>query len=295
MLPWWIVLSLLRTQSNDAPVDTWDYTDTEAWGHRYPLCSGPLQSPIALRKDEASTAAPPRVVATAAAVEWEVEVRNTGRTIVMNMTYDPRSRETPRQAPIQLVSQQEPLFGTFDLGEVHFHFGNVSGNPGSVHAIGDRFFDAEVHFVFFDNSFESNDLAARVPGGCVVIAIPLNREGRYQRRQLPFPTLGLERRIEAVSARGDYFTYDVNLTNMREMLSVALRRVYMYSGSLTTPPCNPVVIWFVTAIETSVNAVFLDRLITGVYRDRDRRVLMGNNWRPLREKGNRTVYTVQSN
>ena len=256
----------------------------------FPFCSAPhhLQSPIALTVDKVVLMPPLKVLAAPGAEDWEVEVGNDGRRVEFNVTMDSRARGATPTYPIQLVIDNAPLKGTYNLSMLHFHWGDRFGTPGSEHAAGDKFFDAEAHFVFFDTSFPSLEAAQQVPGKVAVVAVLLNREGNFSGPM--FPTFGLENHMWGLATRGSHFSFRADLRQLQALLRVALSRMFTYFGSLTTPPCTPGVVWMVSSVETDISGTFLDCLTTQVFQDRFRLQPLVNNRRPLQRRANRIVF-----
>ena len=274
----------------EAPVDMWSYSSPGSWGRVFPFCSAPLhlQSPIALTVDRVVLMPPLKVLADPGAHDWEVEVGNDGRRLEMNVTMDARAHGATPTYPIQLVIDSAPLKGTYNLTMLHFHWGDRFGSPGSEHSAGDKFFDAEAHFVFFDASFPSLEAAQEVPGKVAVVAVLLNREGNFSGPM--FPTFGLETNMAELSMRDSHFSFRADLRQLQALLRVVLSRMFTYFGSLTTPPCTPGVVWMVSSVETDISGTFLDCLATQVFQDRFRLQPLVNNRRPLQQRANRVVF-----
>ncbi|XP_037073251.1 carbonic anhydrase 1-like [Pollicipes pollicipes] len=287
MLPWWYAIIVLQFWPMDAPADLWDYDQPARWNYTFPLCDGPLQSPIALTHHRVVFSLPPKVVGAAGLAQGQVVATNTGRRLEL------RLRPANRSAPaIQLVSYKKPLFGVYNLEEVQFHWGDGKGTTGSEHSIGGKFFEAEAQFVFYNNFYGRIQKAKRQAGGVAVVSIMLRSSEKLV--EPGFPTFGLENWLDQLSARDSRLTFPADLTPVQRLLSGALTKVYAYYGSFTSPPCNPVVTWLVSAAETDISARFLNGLVTKMFQDRAMTLPLVNNWRPLQLQTGRLVTKLQT-
>ncbi|XP_043196972.1 carbonic anhydrase 2-like [Amphibalanus amphitrite] len=288
MLPWWYVIIVLQFWPMDAPSYLWNYDEPELWQETFPLCDSPLQSPIALTRDRIAYSRPPKLVPGDGLAEGEVTAINTGRRIELRLAPGNAS-----QPAIQLVSYKKPLFGVYTLETIDLHWGDAGGTHGSEHAINKEFFDGEAQFVFYNNFYESMAKARRHPGGIAIVSVLLSGSSAAA-GEAAFPSLGLEQQLDALAARGSEVTFAADLTPVHGLLSKALTRVLAYYGSLTSPPCNPVATWLVSAEPVDVSTHLLYDLATKVYEDRQKQKRLVNNWRPLQDRSGRLVTQLEN-
>ena len=279
MLPWWYVIIVLQFWPMDAPSYLWNYDEPQLWQETFPLCDSPLQSPISLTRDRIAYSRPPKLVAGDGLAEGEITATNTGRRIQLQLTPGNAS-----QPAVTLVSYKKPLFGVYALDTVDMHWGDAGGTHGSEHAINNKFFDGEVQFVFYNTFYETVSKARRHPGGIAIISVLLEAQA-----DPTYPTLGLEQQLDALAARGSEVTFPADLTPVHGLLTSALTKVLAYYGSLTSPPCNPVATWLVSAEPVGVSAQFLYDLATKVFEDRQKLKPLVNNWRPVQDRSGRLI------
>ncbi|KAF8567521.1 hypothetical protein P879_04117, partial [Paragonimus westermani] len=177
------------------------------------------------------------------------------------------------------VLQSGPLTSEYHLVQFHFHWG--SGNTwGSEHLVNGVSSPAELHCVFINNKYVSNEAALTNPDGFTVVGVFLQIGNR--------PNSTFERLVCALSnmRNGDEKIIEPPL-DLRKLLPNDLSKYYTYPGSLTTPPCSECVTW-----------ILLDEpiVITENQIDRLRRVhadctICGStdNFRPICPLGSRRV------
>ncbi|KAF0314388.1 Carbonic anhydrase 2 [Amphibalanus amphitrite] len=183
----------------------------------------------------------------------QLTATNTGRTLKVTL------RDASDQPAVQLKGAKSGLIsGKYILDNLHLHWNDPAGGRGSEHKMNGAFEQAEAHFVFFNQN-------------------------------LSLPTLGLDGDLPQLSQLGSSITRQVDLRPLRKVLRTALKSFYSYKGSLTTPPCSPVVTWIVHDQPVSVEATFLQDLRSSLSADLAGAETIQNNWRELQPLNGREV------
>lgn len=176
--------------------------------------------------------------------------------------------------------------GTYNLREVHYHWGRES-REGTEHQIDGESGELEVHFVHR----KQGDTVPTQRDLFTVIAVladveeDAELEGVWQQlNATPVQDLNSTTSIEG-------FSFDRLLPESRDY--------YFYEGSLTAPPCNETVNWFVLKERIGVPGAYLQQLRMLVEEEEEGdngngRRLLTTNFRRIQELGDRTVYTLPS-
>ncbi|KAL8176583.1 UNVERIFIED_CONTAM: hypothetical protein K2H54_036653 [Gekko kuhli] len=180
------------------------------------------------------------------------------------------------------------LPGVYEAKTLHFHWGNGVEEPGSEHCIDGKRYSMEFHIVHTRSNMSMSE-AMGDPQGIAVLAFFVqgsdSAKGKTAKAWESF-----SKNLEKIAKKGSDTNLRGNLS-LRDLIgSTNLARYYRYSGSLTTPNCNEVVIWTVFAdpilVPSKVVAHFpLDLRMT----DSSVGPHLTNNFRPLQRLHNRTV------
>nr|XP_020016218.1 carbonic anhydrase 15-like [Castor canadensis] len=210
------------------------------WKELAPACGGPTQSPINIdlhlvQRDatlgpfifQGYDSAPPG--------PWTLE--NDGHTVLLRMDAGPHSHLEIQGAGLPLPAYR-PV-------QLHFHWGSP-GHPGSEHSLDRQHQAMEMHMVHVNTKYQNMAEAQCHPDGLAVLAVLLEEQDRDN---LNFSAIVSD--LKNVSSPG----VSVNLTSTFPLASLlpgasGLSRYYRYSGSLTTPGCEPVVLW--TVFESTI-------------------------------------------
>ncbi|XP_037073252.1 carbonic anhydrase-like [Pollicipes pollicipes] len=161
-----------------------------AWKTYFPLCDGPLQSPIDVVPTPSSRGPETERVKVDFAPglqNGEIKGMNTGRNI--KLFFRPENLTAPL---MQLSFPSKPTFGTYRFLEMVFHWGEGQGDHGSEHTIDGKFFDAEAQMVFASNKYDTYEEARKHPGGLVIVAVPLNGAWNLPATHPMFPTFEID-------------------------------------------------------------------------------------------------------
>ena len=159
--------------------------------------------------------------------------------------------------PLQAESDEETV--EYDMEEIHFHFDK------SEHEVEGTSYPAEAHL-----KFKSSE------GDLVAVGILLIDD--YSDTDMDFPTFGLQRKMKKVKTFNKSFEKTIKIKPLKRLLKKALGNVYLYTGSLTTPPCTLGLPWIVSAKPAYVKPKFLRKLQK--LEDESGNVI-GSNYRPL--------------
>ena len=197
----------------------WNYSDQEAWKHvAGSQSSGKRQSPVAIYDAQAAKS---QHLVPLKYEHWGTfssgQAKNNGHSI----NFSPATHDG------KFINHK----GTYALHQFHIHWGRKSGE-GSEHTLNGKQYEAEIHFVHLK---EGADPKAPKGDSYAVLGVfcqedPVEPTGAW--KQLKFP-----REYEATSPLSD--------VNYKEFLPEDAGSYYHYEGSLTTPPCSEVVMWYV--------------------------------------------------
>ena len=280
-MPWWLLMIFLK-YSSKAPSGSFDYGDPSKWSASFPMCGGPMQSPVELTHNRLAFSRTPKLRFARGLKDGEIEVTNTGHEIKLKLM--PKNRTEPL---LQLISNTKPMSGVYTFAQMHFHWGSGGHHHGSEHCVSHKYTDAEAHFVFFNSRYGGFKEAVRHFDGLLVVGVMLR--GSQQPGGLSFPTLGLEQKLASIALPGKRLTLQTDLTDFKTLLQHAVGKFYSYHGSLTTPPCNPVVTWMVSAKPVGVSSTFLGRLRSEIFEDAAGARPLVNNCRPAQNHYGRVI------
>ncbi|KAF6277676.1 hypothetical protein mRhiFer1_001964 [Rhinolophus ferrumequinum] len=266
---------------------TWCYDSQDPkcgpahWKELSPACGGPAQSPINIdlqlvQRDptlgsfifQGYNSAPPG--------PWTLE--NDGHTVLLRVDNGPQSRLEMRGAGLPL-----PAYRALQL---HFHWGSP-GQAGSEHSLDRQRCPMEMHVVHMNTRYQSMGEALHHPDGLAVLAVLLAEQDSDNAN-----FSALVSSLKNVSIRG--VSVPLATFPLASLLPgpSGLSRYYRYSGSVTTPGCEPAVLW--TVFEDAVPigraqvAQFQTVLQTG--QPGRRLVPLTKNFRPQQPLGGRRVW-----
>uniref|UniRef100_A0A8C0P7H9 Alpha-carbonic anhydrase domain-containing protein n=2 Tax=Canis lupus familiaris TaxID=9615 RepID=A0A8C0P7H9_CANLF len=266
--PRWLSLILVPCPLS---AGTWCYDSQDPkcgpthWKEMAPACGGPAQSPINidLHLVQQDPALGPFIFQgyhSAPPGPWTLE--NDGHTVLLRMDTDPQSRLEIRGAGLPL-----PAYRALQL---HFHWGGP-GRAGSEHSV-----DGQGSWYL---SYQSIEEARSHPDGLAVLAVLLAVSQAQSRLPSP-PRPGVPANLAPTFP----------LASLLPGAS-GLSRYYRYSGSLTTPGCQPAVLWTLFA-----DAVPIGRAQVAQFQTVPRAGLPGSrpapltdNFRPQQPLGGRRV------
>ncbi|XP_037065837.1 carbonic anhydrase 15 isoform X2 [Peromyscus leucopus] len=225
---------------------TWCYDSQDPecgpthWKELAPACGGPAQSPINidLRLVQRDYTLEPFIFQgydKAPLDPWTLE--NNGHTVLLQVSSGQQNCPGIRGAGL-------PSPG-YRLLQLHFHWGSP-GHKGSEHSLDQKHGSMEMHMVHMNTKYRDLREAQRHPDGLAVLAVLLVEEDRDNTNFSAIVSALKNLSLPGVS---------VNLTSTFPLASllpsaVGLLRYYRYSGSLTTPGCEPAVLW--TVFENTV-------------------------------------------
>jgi len=122
--------------------------------------------------------------------------------------------------------------------QLHFHWGKDDAR-GSEHLINNTRAQAELHMVHYNSKYDSFAIAAKHPDGLAVLAILMERS--------EFDNVAFRHieHFEHITHPGGNVTFLTKPISLDDLLPDETDSFYRYSGSLTTPVCNEVVMWTV--------------------------------------------------
>ncbi|XP_023585468.1 carbonic anhydrase 12 isoform X2 [Trichechus manatus latirostris] len=275
-----LLLVILKEQpSSPAPLNgsKWTYVGPDgerSWSKKYSSCGGLMQSPIDLHSDI--------IQYDASLVPLEFQGYNVSANeqfILTNNGHSVKLSLTPNMYLLGLPFR-------YSATQLHLHWGDQSNPHGSEHTISGRHFAAELHIVHYNSDLYPNaSTASNKSKGLAVLAVLIEmgsfnpsydkifshlQDVKYKGQEVPVPGF-----------------------NVKELLPERPEEFYRYMGSLTTPPCNPTVVWTVFRNPVQISAEQLLALETALYYthvDDPSRKEMVNNFRQVQKLDERLVY-----
>ena len=248
-----LLLLVIRTSVVDShEYSLWDYQDRgETWRSvQNWFCGGERQSPIdIITKDVVKSPELTDLKLTNFDRSFDGEWTNTGHTV----------KFTPSSSSSTAAAIFDNHRGSYALQQFHFHWGPLQN--GSEHCLDGQSFKGELHFVTKEATRSPTDGDSFAVLGVWLVDDPdLDIDGSVWMELLSSLP---KKNSETNSANGvklsDFLPGDMSY--------------YYYEGSLTTPPCDEVVQWFMLRNPIRVPSVFLSSL---------RKLVDGVNGEPLR-------------
>lgn len=237
---------------------TFNYTDQSAWLN-FPdsVCGGTRQSPINVVSDDDDT--------LLAALEFSSAWDESRDGTLFN------AANTVRFSPTVATTTTNTPFGEYTLQQFHFHWGG-SDAVGSEHLVEGKAYSGELHFVHRGTS------AANAGDAYAVVGVLLEADGSLQLAGSPWEFMLPVARGSNASVSGIVYS---------DFLPTE-RGYYHYQGSLTTPLCNEVVLWFLLEEPVRAPAELFRRLRRVEGEDG---APLANNFRAVQPLNGRVVRT----
>jgi len=209
----------------------WGYSNENGphtWVKHFPKATGPRQSPILINsakaeKDEQLLRAP-----------LKVNIGDSGAQSVINTGHGFR---------VDVVANDLTITGgplaedTYRIAQFHFHWGECDG-WGSEHILDGRVFASELHCVFWNTRYPNIGEAVEKSDGLAVLGSFIEVGAKNPALE---PLVG---ELEKITFK-DSSTLLQSPVDLQQILPKCTKEYYTYKGSLTTPPCNESVTWFV--------------------------------------------------
>jgi carbonic anhydrase len=246
------------------------------WKNIVQSCGGNIQSPIALKTDEALVMASdnPFVFSGLENIPVSMTLENDGHSAKFTPTYN--SADLPRAIG-------GPLRESYAVAQFHFHWG-LTSTRGSEHVLNDKRFPLEMHVVMYNEKYGSF-AEASVAGwdGLAVVAF-FFEIGSPERQMLLSQFLsGVKEPASAMEILEGSFS-------LAELIGNVKWEILSYTGGLTTPPCSEVVTWIVNTAPIVVDRVELEAFRELKFPNRDP---LGDNFRPIQSTNGRQVFMFQ--
>lgn len=188
-----------------------------------------------------------------------LEVSNNGHTIQVDFDNSGATRPQTMNALADQVGRTNGAGKqTWEVQQVHLHWGMPNGNGGSEHTLAGKYSRMEAHFVHYNTKYD--DVSAAVTSGnkdaLLVIGVFLN----LSPTESGFITSLGDAVAGATKERGTYTFDSGDFTQFAETNILPKDAVFnTYAGGLTTPTCNEVVTWVVMEQSCKVTQVTLDK------------------------------------
>ncbi|KAI1292001.1 Carbonic anhydrase [Halotydeus destructor] len=207
--------------------------------HKWPLhedaqCGGSAQSPIDINTRSASYEHA-HIALNHYDTPYQWEIINNGHADQADIIGSPHTNQLPT---LKFKGQ------TFQFEQLHFHWG-PNDKVGSEHTINGNRYPLEIHVVHHNTKYANvtaalgHDLGVLVFGSMVEI-------DPYGQHNWKYAHLA-----DTLNSIADVEGHKVNIPTLFPlqdlMPSNAAENVYMYTGSLTTPPCTQKVQWVMSA------------------------------------------------
>ncbi|PNI74479.1 CA12 isoform 2 [Pan troglodytes] len=179
------------------------------------------------------------------------------------------------------------LQSRYSATQLHLHWGNPNDPHGSEHTVSGQHFAAELHIVHYNSDlYPDASTASNKSEGLAVLAVLIEMGSFNPSYDKIFSHL------QHVKYKGQEAF--IPGFNIEELLPERTAEYYRYRGSLTTPPCNPTVLWTVFRNPVQISQEQLLALETALYcthMDDPSPREMINNFRQVQKFDERLVYT----
>nr|XP_020038407.1 carbonic anhydrase 12 [Castor canadensis] len=245
------------------------------WSKKYPSCGGLLQSPIDLHSDILqydATLAPLQFQGYNVSTDKLLNLTNNGHSVRLNLNSDMH---------IQGLHSHQ-----YRAEQLHLHWGNRNDPHGSEHTVSGKHFAAELHIVHYNSDlYPDLSTASDKPDGLAVLAVLIEMGSFNPSYDKIFSHL------QHVKYKGQQKL--IPGFNIEELLPERPDEYYRYEGSLTTPPCNPTVLWTIFRNPVQISQNQLLDLETALYcthvGDPSPKEMI-NNFRQVQKFDERLVY-----
>ena len=258
---------------------SWTYLHQGKWSEQFPQCGGSHQSPVNLISNlseplQATTELKMRPKNLRSST---VKATNTGRMLKLNI-------KTSYYTALTLESG--PLKARYQLDHILLHWSDHTGWRGSDHQIEGSPADAEAQFIFFKEQYGNSLESLNYPDGLAALGILLNP--KTSEDDLLLPSFSLTDQLKSLSSAGSSLVKtNVDLRSLKRPLRKAIGSYFTYNGSLTAPPCSPVVTWIVPREPVAIEPDFLAGLRQ--LKDENGKNIR-HNFRKVEKLQNRTIH-----
>ena len=282
--------NLGKRDSNDDSVDimikfVWDYGDGKNGVHHWPgICSaGEKQSPVDIITEDTliQEGVSPFSFNGYDSVPLNLELKSKWHSLYFKKLVSQTDR-----APY-LTGGGLPGDDEFEFLSGHFHW--ASEGDGSEHHVDGDKAPLELHLVHWNKAKGNTPdeaIATNEWNALAVLAIKydVGKHNKYLE--------SLFNAMDRVHEEGTKTYLDKKLP-LKSFLPRGTGRFVRYNGSLTTPPCNEVVIWNVFKDREYISQEQMDKL-RAARSGEDRRRHLENNYRPAQSLNGRTILDIDT-
>ncbi|XP_035696484.1 carbonic anhydrase 7-like [Branchiostoma floridae] len=204
---------------------------------------------------------------------------NNGHSVVVSLT--------PASTAISVSGGG--LTGSYIAAQFHFHWGSQADlTVGSEHTLDGNSYPGELHIVHYSSAYGSlgDALASGSDTALAVLGFFLESSSSDNAALAPIIS-----NIQNVNDSGDSYQFTTEFS-LDSILPSSKTNFFRYSGSLTTPTCDEVVVWTVFQETIKISQSQLNTLVAGAYftaESGQAAAVMENNYRPVLALNGRTV------